>query len=78
LIILFSKENLKMLGTSKEIKYPGLNVLPPGVERHIVNGGGLTGIQLFPDDEIEIANSEVIKYVRLFVLIKMEIQILEY
>ena len=47
-----------MLGTSKEIKYPGLNVLPPGVERHIVNGGGLTGFQIFPDDEIEIINNE--------------------
>ncbi len=47
-----------MLGTSKEIKYPGLNILPPGVERHIVNGGGLTGFQIFPDDEIEIINNE--------------------
>ena len=47
-----------MLGTSVQIKYPGLNVLPPGVERHIVNGGGLTGFQIFPDDEIEIVNSQ--------------------
>ena len=29
--------------TSFDIKEPGLNVLPLGVERHIVNGGGLTG-----------------------------------
>jgi len=42
-----------MLGTSVQIKYPGLNLLPPGVERHIVNGGGLTGFSIFPDDEIE-------------------------
>ena len=41
-----------------EIKEPGLNVLPPGVERYIVNGGGLTGIQILPDDEIEIINNE--------------------
>ena len=47
-----------MLGTSKDIKYPGLNILPPGVERHVVNGGGLTGFQVFPDDEIEIVNNE--------------------
>ena len=47
-----------MLGTSKDIKYPGLNVLPPGVERHVVNVGGLTGFQVFPDDEIEIVNNE--------------------
>ena len=40
------------------IKEPGLNVLPPGVERYIVNGGGLTGIQILPDDEIEIINNE--------------------
>ena len=44
--------------TSFDIKEPGLNVLPPGVERHIVNGGGLTGIQIFPDDEIELINEE--------------------
>ena len=43
-----------MFGTSKDIKYPGLNILPPGVERHVVNGGALTAFQIFPDDEIEI------------------------
>jgi len=47
-----------MLETSYNIKEPGLNTLPPGVERYIVNGGGLTGVQIFPDDEIEIINNE--------------------
>ena len=47
-----------MLHTSANIKEPGLNVLPPGVERYTVNGGGLTGIQVLPDDEIEIVNNE--------------------
>ena len=47
-----------MLNTSANIKEHGLNVLPPGVERYIVNGGGLTGIQILPDDEIEIINNE--------------------
>ena len=47
-----------MLNNSANIKEPGLNVLPPGVERYIVNGGGLTGIQILPDDEIEIINNE--------------------
>ena len=47
-----------MLETSKDIKNPGLNILPPGVERHIVNGGGLTAFHLFPDDKIEIINNE--------------------
>ena len=42
--------------TTLDIKEPGLNVLPPGVERHVVNAGGLTGLQILPDDEIEIIN----------------------
>ena len=47
-----------MISSSKQIKYPGLNILPPGVERHLVNGGGLTAFQIFPDDELEIINNE--------------------
>ena len=47
-----------MQETSVNIKEPGLNTLPPGVERYTVNGGGLTGIQILPDDEIEIINNE--------------------
>ena len=42
--------------TSLDIKEPGISALPLGVERHVVNGGGLTGIQILPDDEIEIVN----------------------
>ena len=44
--------------TTLDIREPGLNVLPPGVERHVVNAGGLTGLQIFPVDEIEIINDE--------------------
>ncbi len=44
--------------TTLNIKEPGLNALPPGVERHVINAGGLTGLQIFPDDEIEIINEE--------------------
>ena len=44
--------------TTLDIKEPGLNILPPGVERHVVNAGGLTGLQILPDDEIEIINDE--------------------
>ncbi len=47
-----------MSQTTLDIKEPGLNSLPPGVERYVVEGGGLTGIQIFPDDEIEILNNE--------------------
>merc|ERR1711965_868799 len=50
--------NYKMLKTTLDIREPGLNTLPPGVERYIVEGGGLTGIQILPDDEIEILNNE--------------------
>ena len=41
-----------MSQTTLDIKEPGLNALPPGVERYIVEGGGLTGIQVLPDDII--------------------------
>ena len=44
--------------TTLDIKEPGLNVLPPGVERYVVNAGGITGIQIFPEDQIEIINNE--------------------
>ena len=45
-----------MLGTSSEIKNPGLRILPPGVERYFVKGGGLSVIEVLPDDKIEIIN----------------------
>ena len=64
-----------MTHTTLEIKEPGLNVLPPGVERHVVNAGGLTGLQVFPDDEIEIINNEGNQICEIVVLILMEIQI---
>ncbi len=35
--------------TTLNIREPGLNALPPGVERYIVEGGGLTGIQMLPN-----------------------------
>ena len=47
-----------MLGTSNEIRNPGLRALPPGVERYFVKGGGLSVIEVFPEDQIEIINDE--------------------
>ena len=44
--------------TTLDIKEPGLSLLPPGVERYVVEGGGLTGIQILPEDEIEIINND--------------------
>mgnify|MGYP006923136687 CR=1 FL=1 len=47
-----------MLGTSNEIKNPGLRTLLPGVERFFVKGGGLSIIEVSPEDKIEIINEE--------------------
>ena len=47
-----------MLGTSRDINNPGLRILPPGVERYFVKGGGLSVIEVFPEDKIEIINEE--------------------
>ena len=44
--------------TSLDIKDPGLRVLPPGVERYYVKGGGLSVIEVLPEDKIEIINDE--------------------
>ena len=47
-----------MLVTSKNMKNPGLRILPPGVERFFVKGGGLSVIKVSPEDKIEIINEE--------------------
>ena len=44
--------------TSMDIRDPGLRSLPPGVERYLVKGGGLSVITLDPDDKIEITDTE--------------------
>ena len=44
--------------TSLSIKDPGLRSLPPGVERYLVKGGGLSVIILDPDDKVEITDTE--------------------
>ena len=44
--------------TSLNIKEPGLRVLPPGVERYFVQGGGLSVIEISAEDKIEIINDE--------------------
>ena len=44
--------------TSMDIKDPGLRSLPPGVERYLVKGGGLSVVTLDPDDKIEITDTE--------------------
>ena len=40
--------------TSMDIRDPCLRVLPPGVERYLVKGGGLSVIVLDPEDKVEL------------------------
>ena len=44
--------------TSLSIKNPGLNILPSGVEKYLVKGGGLSVLEVSPEDKIEIINEE--------------------
>ena len=44
--------------TSLDIKNPGLRALPPGVERYFVRGGGLSVLEISPEDKLEIINDE--------------------
>ena len=44
--------------TSLNIKNPGLRTLPPGVERYFVEGGGLSVLEILPEDKLEIINDE--------------------
>ena len=46
------------MNTSLNIRNPGLRALPPGVERYFVKGGGLSVIQISPEDKLEIINDE--------------------
>jgi aminomethyltransferase len=44
--------------TSLDIRNPGLRTLPPGVERYFVRGGGLSILEVLPEDKLEIINDE--------------------
>ena len=62
--------------TTLDIKEPGLSTLPPGVERYVVEGGGLTGIQIllimylsFPIMLMQILKN---KFTIIFKIIKSE------
>ena len=37
--------------TSLDIRNPGLRTLPPGVERYYVEGGGLSVLEVLPEDK---------------------------
>jgi len=44
--------------SSNLIKNPGLRLLPPGVERYVIQGGGIHVFEIFPNDKIKIVNDE--------------------
>ena len=46
------------ISTSLDIRNPGLRTLPPGVERYFVEGGGLSVLEVLPEDKLEIVNDE--------------------
>ena len=47
-----------MLENSNLIRNPGLRALPPGVERYLIQGGGINVLEIFPEDKLEIINDE--------------------
>ena len=47
---------MENISTSLFIRNPGLRTLPPGVERYYVRGGGLSVIEVLPEDKLEIIN----------------------
>ena len=47
-----------MLLNSNSIRNPGIRTLPPGVERYLVQGGGINVLEVFPEDKLEIINDE--------------------
>ena len=49
---------MENISTSLFIRNPGLRALPPGVERYFVRGGGLSVIEVLPEDKLEIINDE--------------------
>ena len=44
--------------TSNAIKNHGLRTLQPGVERYLVQGGGINILEIIQEDKIEIINDE--------------------
>ena len=49
---------MEKIFTSLDIRNPGLMTLQPGVERYYVEGGGLSVVEILPEDKLEIVNDE--------------------
>ncbi len=50
--------NAPQLVIAPRVLEPGLNTLPPGVERYVVRAGGITALELAAGDRIELVNPE--------------------
>ena len=44
---------MEKIFTSLDIRDPGLRTLPPGVERYYVEGGGLSVLEVLPEDKLD-------------------------
>ena len=53
-----------MLVTSRDIKNPGLRTLPPGVERYFVKGGGLSILEVSPEEKLKLLIMKANKFVK--------------
>jgi aminomethyltransferase len=50
--------NAPIIAPPVRMLQPGLNTLPPDTERYVVRAGGITALELFSGDEIELVNPE--------------------
>ena len=50
--------NVPLLISTSRLLVPGLNTLPPDTERYVIRAGGITALELFAGDEIELVNPE--------------------
>ena len=50
--------NAPIIASPVRMLQPGLNTLPPDTERYVVRAGGITALELFGGDEIELVNPE--------------------
>ena len=50
--------NAPLFVSPVRVREPGLNTLPPDTERYVVRAGGITALELFGGDRIELVNAE--------------------
>ncbi len=50
--------NAPLFNSPVRVLEPGLNTLPPNTERYVVRAGGITALELFAGDELQVLNPE--------------------